>query len=439
MQTKKFAFGLVLTGMVALLLAAVWGAGEAYCRKLYGEMDTDNVAANQSKGFFAFCPSLGWRGHPNVSMRHNSGAWVTQNEHGFRDAPWDLDAKKPRVLLLGDSNMWGFGVNDDEYPAALLNRAYSRVRWFNGGMNGYGTDQQYLLFQELKPKIKPDLTVLVVCGNDRSENTSRRVRGYNKPYFDWDGRSLSLRNSPVPAPDKTDALWVSAPDELFRKTGSYLLYHLAQIAEARKNRARGEAETLDKQIKGSSAQDPTEALVRELHREAEGHLLVVLISSDPGISSTCEREGIPIMDMGETPVGQPGPFTYPSGRPKYGHWTPAGNRIAAALIGDAALRQLAALGIDTSEPVPGDPHVLVANETGIDLMEIRWIDGEGKDWGDQIFQGDSLLANAVAAVMLPPGVREGSFRVLAIDADGKEIAWPSQTVREGQVVVLRKP
>ena len=343
MEKKKIAFSLVLLGFLLLLAAAVWGAGEAYCRKLYGEMDTDNVAANQSKGFFTYCPVLGWRGNPNVSMRHNSGSWVTQNEHGFRDAPWDLDTKKPRVLLLGDSNMWGFGVDDDEYPAALLNRDHPQVRWFNGGMNGYGTDQQYLLFKELQPTVRPDLTVLVVCGNDRSENTSRRVRGYNKPYFEVEDGKPVLRNSPVPAPATTDALWVSAPDEIYLKTGSYLLYHAAQVLEARKNRGQNEDAGLAKQLATPSKEDPTEALVRALNEEAGGRLLVALITPDKGLSELCQRENIACLEMEPETGWTVGVLAYPGGRPKYGHWTPAGNRVAADLLGPAALAKLAAL------------------------------------------------------------------------------------------------
>ncbi len=346
---KKLLFSLVLAVLLLAVVAAGLAAGEAYCRRLYGEMDTDNVAANASKGFFTYCPRLGWRGNPNVSMRHNSGAWVTQNEHGFRDTPWDLDAGQPRVLLLGDSNMWGFGVDDDEYPAALLNRDHGEVRWFNGGMNGYGTDQQYLLFRELQPRLKPDLTVLVMCGNDRSENTSKRVRGYNKPYFELKGGELVHRNSPVPAPARTDNLWVSPPDEIYRKTGSYLLYHAVQVVEARKNRGGDEETGVAKQLASSSAEDPTEALVAALNRAAGGRLLVALITPDEGVSELCRREGIACLEMEPEGGWQEGVLAYPSGRPKYGHWTPEGNRLAAELIGQAALKQLAKIRAGAQE------------------------------------------------------------------------------------------
>lgn len=334
---RKKIFGLVLLLVMLGAMAGTLLAGELYCRRLYGKLE-QGPSGPQDKGvFFMFSPELGWKGVPNVSSRHGSGVWVTQNERGFRDTPWDLDTPKRRVLLLGDSNMWGYGVGDDEYPAALLNRAVPSVRWFNGGMNGYATDQQYLLFKQLKPVVKPDLTVVVYCGNDRSENTSRRVRGYNKPFFTLQDGKLVPEGVPVPTPPEGDALWVPVPDQLFEKTGSYLLYHISQIIEARRSKKKAAEDKTPKVLAGTAGEDPTEALVKALFEEADGKMLLVLISADEGLTELCRRENIPLLDMSATPAGQPGPNTYPGGRPKYGHWTPKGNRVAAELIGRAAM------------------------------------------------------------------------------------------------------
>lgn len=437
-RKKHIVFGLVLLAVVAMVFAGVWAGGEAYFRHRYGRLDSDQAAAARSKSFFTYSPTLGWRGRSGVSMRHNSGAWVTHNAQGFRDTPWDLDTPRPRVLLLGDSNLWGFGVNDDEYPAFFLNRDHPEVRWFNAGMNGYGTDQQLLVFRELQPRLRPDLTVLVVCGNDRGENTSRRVRGYNKPYFEWNGQTLELRNSPVPEPAPSDAIWVSAPDEIFQKTGSYILYHLAQVFEAGQNRARQDPAGLAKEVAGSSALDPTEALIRQLFRETGGRLAVVLINPDASLVALGEQERIPILDMSPTPVTQPGPHTYPPGAPKYGHWTPEGNRRAAQLIAGIALPQLAKAGLYPTFEVAA-PHVCIINQSDHDLMEIRWIDSNGKDWGDQIFKSDSLLSGKTAAVLLPPDMPAGDLAIRASDPDGRELSWPPRPIRPGETIVLLPP
>jgi lysophospholipase L1-like esterase len=339
---KKRWFGVVLILVIMASMAATLMGGELYCRRLYGTLE-QGPSGPQDKGvFFVFSPELGWRGAPHVSSRHGSGVWVTQNERGFRDTPWDLETTKRRVLLLGDSNMWGYGVGDDEYPAALLNRGVPSVRWFNAGMNGYATDQQYLLFKQLKPIVRPDLTVLVYCGNDRSENMSQRVRGYNKPFFTLENGRLEARNIPVPAPPEGDALWVPVPDRMFDKTGSYLLYHVSQIIEARKSKLKAAREKTPKVLAGTLGEDPTEAIVKALNEEADRHFLLVLISADEGLTELCRRENIPLLDMSDTPAGQPGPNTYPGGRPKYGHWTPRGNRAAAELIGRAVMDRLGA-------------------------------------------------------------------------------------------------
>ncbi|MBU1695104.1 MAG: SGNH/GDSL hydrolase family protein [Verrucomicrobia bacterium] len=332
-SAKKKWFGALLGLFICGSLAGLLLGGELYCRKLYGSLEEGPEGPKDKGFFFVFSPDLGWKGAPNVSRRHGSGVWVTHNEHGFRDTPWDLDTTKRRVLLLGDSNLWGYGAGDDEYPAALLNRAVPSVRWFNAGMNGYGTDQAYLLFQQLKPLVRPDLTVLVFCDNDRSENTSQRVRNYNKPYFALRNGQLELCNSPVPAPVTGDSLWAPAPDRVFKRTGSYLLYHVMRVVEAHKSKQ----EAATRKAPESSVEDPTEALIKALYEEAERRFLLVLISHDAALTEFCRREKIPFLDMGDTPARQPGPNAYPGGPPKHGHWTPKGNRVAAELIGRAVL------------------------------------------------------------------------------------------------------
>ena len=79
-----------------------------------------------------------------------------------------------RILFLGDSFTYGFGVNDDQTFAYLtekhlLNSHFS-VDVMNSGNSGKGTDYELNFFQVLGKKFNPDLVVLCFCANDFIDN-----------------------------------------------------------------------------------------------------------------------------------------------------------------------------------------------------------------------------------------------------------------------------
>jgi lysophospholipase L1-like esterase len=122
-------------------------------------------------------PVLLWAPRPGFrSQESYHGAVVEINSAGFRDREYPA-AKAPgtfRILCLGDSTTFGFGVPvDATYPSLLeemLNgegRA-SGVRYevINGGVTGYSSAQCLLLYQHRARKLHPDLVLLNVGGND---------------------------------------------------------------------------------------------------------------------------------------------------------------------------------------------------------------------------------------------------------------------------------
>ncbi|MFH0878750.1 MAG: GDSL-type esterase/lipase family protein [Lentisphaerota bacterium] len=325
-------FRMLLLAISAAVGAAILSGAESYCHKKYANLEEVLAWEGKKGDFFRYDAEVGWLGKPHVAGKHTTGIWISHNELGWRDTPWDLSVKKPKVLLLGDSNMWGYGVKDDEYPGAVLNRIAPQIRWFNAGMNGFGTDQEYLLFKKLKPLVQPDWTVLTFCGNDRDDNASMRVRGYNKPAFVVENGQLVLQNVPVTPPEKGENLWSPIPGQIFGKTHSYLLYHITQIIEARKSRQKTVPAKKAKTIGVKSNEDPTHLIVLELYRAADTHLLVACISGDNHLEAFCKEQNIPYLDLSKTLARQPGQNAYPTGPPMHGHWTPQGNRIAAEEI-----------------------------------------------------------------------------------------------------------
>jgi hypothetical protein len=125
------------------------------------------------------------------------------NSRGLRGP--ERDYAKPsgvsRVLLLGDSFVEGTTVGEEDLVSTVLETrlnqsSAARYEVINGGTHGYGTDQEYLFFLSEGRRYQPDTVVLFFYSNDLGDNIS----GAQKPFFELEGTSLVLRNSPVPPP-----------------------------------------------------------------------------------------------------------------------------------------------------------------------------------------------------------------------------------------------
>jgi|GEM_PF-6990630 len=127
------------------------------------------------------------------------------NSKGLRGKEYDYE-KAPgtkRIIILGDSYTFGLGVNEDETFSAKLSELFqksgAKTDVINMGVNGYGTDQEYLLLSEEGIKYSPDAAVcMFFVGNDIQNNNSSLQYGKQKPYFTIESGELVLRNYPVP-------------------------------------------------------------------------------------------------------------------------------------------------------------------------------------------------------------------------------------------------
>ena len=127
-----------------------------------------------------FDPHVGTRFHPNQSrdiygpgMTFLSKARI--NAQGYRGQDFDDPAHvaERRILCLGDSFTFGWGVEDGEsYPVALQERIDALPGgddWqvLNAGMPGYNTWQQLQLYSRDLNSVKPEVV---------APSTSRRRR-----------------------------------------------------------------------------------------------------------------------------------------------------------------------------------------------------------------------------------------------------------------------
>ncbi|MFA7692258.1 MAG: SGNH/GDSL hydrolase family protein [Candidatus Hydrogenedentales bacterium] len=101
---------------------------------------------------------------------------VQTNTLGLRDKPWNPDHATAckRILFLGDSFVFGYGVNvEDRFDTRLsqLLKSQPALYWLvNGGVPGWGTLQESLFARNHFQVFLPDLLVLVFCGNDPEDD-----------------------------------------------------------------------------------------------------------------------------------------------------------------------------------------------------------------------------------------------------------------------------
>jgi len=123
------------------------------------------------RGMYIEDPDVGYRLTPNFSGVINrsefsqrfriNGAGLRAHRHPGTD-----EQDTVRVLVLGDSQAFGFGVADDETFSAQLEHIFAdhhpsrSVRVMNGGVPGYGTADQLALLKSMGPKLDPDLIVV---------------------------------------------------------------------------------------------------------------------------------------------------------------------------------------------------------------------------------------------------------------------------------------
>lgn len=154
--------------------------------------------ANPLYSFHESDPVLGWRGKPNVRMRFRRpdfDAEIAHGPDGYRlPDPPPPAAPRRRVLLLGDSFTWGWGVDQGELFSDRLQRKRPDTLIANRGANGFGTAQEYLLLQRELAATKYDAVALMFFLNDVADNVNPK-RG-RRPLFRLEGDTLVPENQP---------------------------------------------------------------------------------------------------------------------------------------------------------------------------------------------------------------------------------------------------
>jgi hypothetical protein len=191
LKAVLFRFAAVLISLVIVALL-----GEVALRLL---APGGGKTVSERDRFCRFDHDLGWAPVENIT-RGETADLVHQNQFGLR-GPDDMQLKKTsgrkRVLVLGDSYVWGLGVEQSKlFSAPDVHGTDQEI--LNFGVSGYGTDQEYLFYLRKGEKFDVDQVVLAFTPyNDVANNLASKQYSYLKPYFTLNNGELVLHNDHV--------------------------------------------------------------------------------------------------------------------------------------------------------------------------------------------------------------------------------------------------
>lgn len=300
-------------------------------------------------------PVLGWYSQKNkaaiLESPHFAAATIHTNSSGFRgtrEYALKKTVKTIRIAALGDSFVFGFGVQDQEaFPALIESRDPNR-EVLNIGIPGYAIDQIYLSYREIAKAYHPDIVLVGIYPQDFrrclffSANTE-----VMKPYFSLETNGkLLLHHVPGP-PSSTEAQNQITP--LIRQTFSQKILNQSafyrwvktSLIKLAKNLELIDPESTNEWLIGRAI---LHQLIREIRQNGSTPILVLIPSVDwiqntreipleKSILRFARREKIGLINLKPDfakAVAKDGLESY------YikddWHWSPQGHALAADLI-----------------------------------------------------------------------------------------------------------
>ena len=186
-RLRKFTGRLLLLA-IPLLLA--FGAAELVLR-MAGETEsgTEETATADSP-WLTVVPSaeLGWVFPPDTTGVFKSSGRrtpVATNSWGLRGPEVSTDTLTRRVLVLGDSYTFGWGVDDEAGFVRLLETELqgTRIEFINGGLPGYSIFQQIRMLDYVRQRTKIHAVVATISlANDPIDE--KRIRRFAPDHLE---------------------------------------------------------------------------------------------------------------------------------------------------------------------------------------------------------------------------------------------------------------
>lgn len=297
--------------------------------------------------FWKYDSLLGWAHQPGqegVFETPQFRSVVRINEKGLRDRshPYERQGDTQRILVLGDSFAWGYGVEESERFSQQLEESLG-AEVINAGVSGYSTDQELLWYQNEGIKYETDLVILVIAGNDVGDNDRLLVNTiYYKPKFIIEEGQLVPTGHPVPK-TSTQGRFIYSLSQ--RSALAYFLiqryFDFLSLYARFKNSDRPHASAPVSSL--NAEREPFEltvALIDEMKKIAESNKAnFLIVTTDrwwnyPAADSyedfvvLLESKGFLVLDVESMPGFDPDKMLIPDD----GHWNKMGHEFVAEKI-----------------------------------------------------------------------------------------------------------
>lgn len=193
-RLRKFT-GRLLLMAVPLLMA--FGAAELVLRMTAGNGPGTDESALTESPWLTVVPSaeLGWIFPPDTTGVFKSSGRrtpVVTNSWGLRGPEVSADTMTRRVLMLGDSYTFGWGVDDTSGFVRLLEKEIpgDPIEFINGGLPGYSIYQQIRMLEFVRERAEIHAVVATISlANDPiDEKRIRRFAPDHLEEFSYDLR-----------------------------------------------------------------------------------------------------------------------------------------------------------------------------------------------------------------------------------------------------------
>jgi len=139
-------------------------------------------------GLFEIDDYLGWKLTEGKKAIHHSRyfeATYRINALGYRDRPRNLfkEAKNYRILLYGDSQIFGWGIPAEQRFSNLIEAQNPHLEMWNLAVPGYGLDQEALSYEKEGQLLNADEVIFIVSGATLHRTRYDYIYRKYKPIF----------------------------------------------------------------------------------------------------------------------------------------------------------------------------------------------------------------------------------------------------------------
>ncbi len=252
---------------------------------LLANLETDFVKSLKYTRAEQYDQELGWVAIPQFyeQSMYAPLVYLKTNSQGFRNSQ-DFSAQVPphmhRLVCLGDSFTFGYGVDNDHTWCQLLAAMDHSLQTVNMGQVGYGVDQDYLWYLRNERLFQHNINIFAVVTDDFRRMQSKQFIGHEKPVLRIRGGKLVVDNVPVPQHSLRfrAAMWFARNRESIEQLRTIQLFNRLIAKFSSQKKPEGAANNVD------PVQQTIVAKILESMQSAEAHngstLILVYLPSE---------------------------------------------------------------------------------------------------------------------------------------------------------------